>query len=1080
MRPLHIAAEYGHVDMVEQLLKGGCNEDAKSDKTGETPLHIAAKCGRVKVVRKLINWNCHKEIETKEGLRPLHTAAEHGREDVVDALIQAGCQQEATTKMHRETALHVAAKSGKNAVVELLLDITRPDKAAADVEGRSLLHLAASEGHAEVVDLLLAAEWDQDAVDLEGGTPLHLAASEGHEHIVAKLLEHPNRPCQKEATDEKGRTPLHLAAECGHHNVVRQLLLDYDCDKDSRDVQGSTPLHSAASRNRLPVVELLLSDGCDQEATDAERRTPLHMAALAGCKDIVELLLQKNSDQEAIDHECRTPLHLAAYGGCRDVVQFLMKKFSTKETKDDQGRTPLHLAVLKGSLPVIQLHIDEHCNKEAQDHKGRTPLHIASFINADKDVVHLLLESQCDKEAMDKEGKTPLHLAAAACLRDVAELLLGKGSNKEVGDKKGRTPLHIAAIEGSRDVVDLLLRKRCNQAATDRKGWAPVHHAAREGKLEVVKLLVAEMTKEPTNGERTTPLHLAAQEGHNDVVKLLLVTDFTFKDSADKNGQIPLHLAAFGGHQEVVKCLLDGGCSKDIRDKHGNTPLHCAGQSAWRDLLDFMVCHGCNQDLKNAAGLRPEEVMQDALFRRRSPRGRPATAMYQPLAEDHWPEASRTKNYEGGYDLFDPHGLVDFLVNADVRLVRLEYLVELLESSKALPRRQEAEEEKTSMDAPALVAPSELRQVDVNPETFHASIMVKDPTPRRLTVRFVSISHVWESREHPDPWRFQLQSVVDKYRLRLLDSVVWIFFDFLSLYQYERDEAQDRVFRLALQGMHLLYSHEAVEVQRIEALASKEVRDDCLARNGSLIPVYWEDEKKVTDVPIDQLKLNETPYSLRGWCQAETQWAALRTSMKDECPVPLPPHIFRERMKRLLFTHREDSDTVFELHDMLFRHKAATTTQLLVAGLSVERIADLTAALPFYSELQELVLTVTTEHVAWKAAAAVVESGACDVQIECNNFGDEEAICLSEALSNERSQHLERLHLICDCLSELGQKALERLTERRRGTVRLSCHLVIESKDRNRGYGYGGHESRRAQPQQTSTTLRVLVHRRRT
>ena len=116
--------------------------------------------------------------------------------------------------------------------------------------------------------------------------------------------------------------------------------------------------------------------------------------------------------------------------------------------------------------------------------------------------------------------------------------------------------------------------------------------------------------------------------------------------------------------------------------------------------------------------------------------------------------------------------------------------------------------------------------------------------------------------------RLQLRSVVDEYRPRLVDSVVWIFFDFLSLYQYERDADQDRVFRQALKGMHLLYSHEAVEVQRIEALTPKEFQDDCLARNGSSIPVYWEDKTQVTDVPIAQLKINQTPYSLRGWCQA--------------------------------------------------------------------------------------------------------------------------------------------------------------------------------------------------------------------
>ena len=94
-------------------------------------------------------------------------------------------------------------------------------------------------------------------------------------------------------------------------------------------------------------------------------------------------------------------------------------------------------------------------------------------------------------------------------------------------------------------------------------------------------------------------------------------------------------------------------------------------------------------------------------------------------------------------------------MDADVRPVRLEYLVELLESGRALPRRQEAEKERTSLGVPALVPASELQQVEINPETFHASVMIAHPMPRRVTVHFVSISHVWESMQHPDPWRFQ-------------------------------------------------------------------------------------------------------------------------------------------------------------------------------------------------------------------------------------------------------------------------------------------------------------------------------------
>jgi len=109
------------------------------------------------------------------------------------------------------------------------------------------------------------------------------------------------------------------------------------------------------------------------------------------------------------------------------------------------------------------------------------------------------------------------------------------------------------------------------------------------------------------------------------------------------------------------------------------------------------------------------------------------------------------------YGLVEPRSLISFLSDADVRLVRLEYLIELRESGRVLPRRQEAEAERTASDKPALVGVDELKEVMINEETAHMSMMVRNPAPRLVTVRIVSVSHVWESMQHPDPWRLGLR-----------------------------------------------------------------------------------------------------------------------------------------------------------------------------------------------------------------------------------------------------------------------------------------------------------------------------------
>ena len=425
---------------------------------------------------------------------------------------------------------------------------------------------------------------------------------------------------------------------------------------------------------------------------------------------------------------------------------------------------------------------------------------------------------------------------------------------------------------------------------------------------------------------------------------------------------------------------------------------------------------------------------------------------------------------ETSYDLSTPESFLGFLEDAGIRLVRLEYLIELSASGRPLPRRQEAEKETTSLGAPALVESSELKEVRIDPSTAHMSLMLRHPVPRRVQVHLVSISHMWESMQHPDPWRFQLDSIVEEFRPRLLDSVVWIFYDFVSLHQYKRNEDQERLFRRALLDMFVMYSHDAVEVHRIEMLTPENVRERCVAAHGPKICVYWEEEQKMTDVLITKLERNETPYEHRGWCRSEKEWSSLRTWMKGENPVPLPPDMFRAQMQQMKFTHRQDSEEVFKLQAKVFLQKAASTTNLLIENLDAQKVEVLAEALPFYTKLKELAVMGSPEN-AWTAALAVVESGACNVEIACDNVRDEDAVAFAADLSKEKCSHLQQLHLKCETIGELGRQALEQMMKCRRAS------LVISFPDRSRGNVGQGIEPTVAL--ETCVTLRILISKRR-
>ena len=71
----------------------------------------------------------------------------------------------------------------------------------------------------------------------------------------------------------------------------------------------------------------------------------------------------------------------------------------------------------------------------------------------------------------------------------------------------------------------------------------------------------------------------------------------------------------------------------------------------------------------------------------------------------------------GDDDLQDPKAFIKFLISANIRLVRLEFLLELHEEGRSLPRRQEAEAMRTRNGDTALVEIHEYKKLYVNDVT---------------------------------------------------------------------------------------------------------------------------------------------------------------------------------------------------------------------------------------------------------------------------------------------------------------------------------------------------------------------------
>ncbi|CAE7293652.1 NLRC3, partial [Symbiodinium microadriaticum] len=393
------------------------------------------------------------------------------------------------------------------------------------------------------------------------------------------------------------------------------------------------------------------------------------------------------------------------------------------------------------------------------------------------------------------------------------------------------------------------------------------------------------------------------------------------------------------------------------------------------------------------------------------------------------------------YDLAQKQGLADFLKDADIRLVRADFILKLHREGQRLPRRQEAES-----------AYVDCRTALVTHEEVEDWADGKAPDGTQV----VSLSHCWEAREHCDPYGYQVSKLAEA-----LTGKEWVFIDYVSLHQFQRlSQQQNLSFRRAMQHMHVLYCHDATSTLRVESLTPEAAIAEA-ERNQDSVMMYHHPTGLVKPVPVTELVKNRTPYGERGWCAAEREWSSTRAatnlSREVDSPegekggmAPMLPEAFRQDVAgRLKFTHFDDVETVCRLQAEVYKEKAEMCKSLRLVDLGAEALGIALSALERYPVLESLeIIHCELGPKLPLLLKALEKIKLRQLHLQQNELFEEGTRQVMEALALQSNGTLAALSLAHDGIGVANVKALAEALRTNSALIELNLsHAGLSSDD---------------------------------
>eukprot|EP00347_Sterkiella_histriomuscorum_P008908 403343282 len=253
LTPLMYAAQYGHFDTVQYLVKTQRANLNLEDKFKRNALTYAVRNGHLKIAAFLLQNMAFYNYPDNSNNLPLHFACAYGWIDCVKLLIKAGANVNCKNEWGY-TPIMIAMLKNHQHIVKELLDVDGVDINGTDEQGRSLLTFSlqtiSEENLLYIKYLIEEKKADPHQEDINGRTPLYYALEAPLPILYEKMaLDDPSTMNIQQKLQEQQQ--MHL-------KILNYLINDLGCKIDHVDKSGVSIIDRIISSNKIYLLPIII------------------------------------------------------------------------------------------------------------------------------------------------------------------------------------------------------------------------------------------------------------------------------------------------------------------------------------------------------------------------------------------------------------------------------------------------------------------------------------------------------------------------------------------------------------------------------------------------------------------------------------------------------------------------------------------------------------------------------------------------------------------------------------------------------------------------------------------------------